>query len=262
MSTYSNLLLENTNRILKITINRESKLNALNRQTLLELREALHYVQENPKDIRGVIITGAGDKAFIAGADISQFTTLSVTAARKSAEEGQQIFQAIEDCTTPVVAVVNGFALGGGCELAMAAHIRIATKTAKFGQPEVNLGLIPGYGGTQRLAQLIGKGRAFELLMTADMIPADTALEYGLVNHLEDDKETALAKATEILTKIMAKAPLAIGRVVESVNACYEPGTDGYQKEAQAFASCFTTEDMKEGVAAFLEKRPANFKGA
>lgn len=261
MESYENLALDLVDGILTITINRESKMNALNRATMLELKDAFQYVQDNPKDIRGVILTGAGEKAFVAGADITEFTGLSEMHARKFAEEGQEIFQSIENSHTPVIAVVNGFALGGGCELAMAAHMRIAVSTAKFGQPEVNLGLIPGYGGTQRLTQLIGKGKAYEYLMSADMISADQAMAMGLANHVEADKEAALTKAKEILTKIVAKAPIAIGLVIDSVNAHYETGVNGYQTEANAFAGCFGTEDFKEGVAAFLEKRKADFKG-
>lgn len=261
MEAYDNLALDLNEGILTIVINRESKMNALNRATMLELKEAFQYVQDNPQDIRGVILTGAGEKAFVAGADISEFTGLSEMHARKFAEEGQEIFQSIEDCHTPVVAVVNGFALGGGCELAMAAHMRIAVASAKFGQPEVNLGLIPGYGGTQRLTQLIGKGRAFEYLMSADMISADQAESWGLVNYVEADKAAALQKGIELLRKIGTKAPVAIGLVIDSVNAMFETGANGYQAEANAFAGCFATEDFKEGVSAFLEKRKANFKG-
>ncbi|MEQ8905563.1 enoyl-CoA hydratase-related protein [Ekhidna sp.] len=261
MESYENLALDLVDGILTITINRESKMNALNRATMLELRDAFQYVQDNPKDIRGVILTGAGEKAFVAGADITEFTGLSEMHARKFAEEGQEIFQSIENSHTPVIAVVNGFALGGGCELAMAAHMRIAVSAAKFGQPEVNLGLIPGYGGTQRLTQLIGKGKAYEYLMSADMISAEQAMAMGLANHVEADKEAALTKAKEILQKIATKAPIAIGLVIDSVNAHYETGVNGYQTEANAFAGCFGTEDFKEGVAAFLEKRKADFKG-
>lgn len=261
MESYENLALDLTDGILTITINRESKMNALNRATMLEIKDAFQYVQDNPKDIRGVILTGAGEKAFVAGADISEFTGLSEMHARKFAEEGQEIFQSIENCHTPVIAVVNGFALGGGCELAMSAHMRIAVNTAKFGQPEVNLGLIPGYGGTQRLTQLIGKGRAFEFLMSADMLSAERAEQLGLANYVESDKAAAHAKAVELLKKIASKAPVAIGLVIDSVNAYYETGVNGYQTEANAFAGCFGTEDFKEGVAAFLEKRKADFKG-
>ncbi|GAB4246811.1 MAG: enoyl-CoA hydratase-related protein [Ekhidna sp.] len=261
MESYKNLATDLNEGILTITINRESKMNALNRETMLELKQIFQYVQDNPKEIRGVILTGAGEKAFVAGADISEFTGINEMSARKFAEEGQEIFQSIEDCQTPVIAVVNGFALGGGCELAMSAHMRVATSAAKFGQPEVNLGLIPGYGGTQRLTQLIGKGRAFEYLMTADMLSAEQAHTYGLVNYIADTKDDAIKKATEILKKIQTKAPKAIGLVIDSVNAHFEDGVNGYQTEANAFAGCFGTEDFKEGVAAFLEKRKANFKG-
>lgn len=261
METYQNLLLDNEDGILTITINRESKLNALNRETMLEIKEAFQFVQDNPKDIRGVILTGAGEKAFVAGADITEFNGVSEMSARKFAEEGQEIFQSIEDSHTPVIALINGFALGGGCELAMAAHMRVAVGSAKFGQPEVNLGLIPGYGGTQRLTQLIGKGRAFEFLMTADMISAEQALSWGLVNYVEEDKLAGKTKALEILNKIGTKAPIAIGKVIDSVNALFEDGVNGYQTEANSFAGCFGSEDFKEGVSAFLEKRQANFKG-
>ena len=261
MESYENLALDLVDGILTIEINRESKMNALNRATMLEIKETFQYIQDNPREIRGVILSGAGEKAFVAGADISEFTGINEMSARKFAEEGQEIFQAIENCHTPVVAVVNGFALGGGCELAMSAHMRVAVKASKFGQPEVNLGLIPGYGGTQRLTQLIGKGRAFEYLITADMLSADKALELGLVNYVEENKQAAHAKAVEILSKIKAKAPVAIGLVIDSVNAHFEDGVNGYQTEANAFAGCFATEDFKEGVSAFLEKRKANFKG-
>ena len=261
METYNNLLLDLEDRILTITINRESKMNALNQETMREIGEAFHYVYDNPKDIRGVILRGAGEKAFVAGADISEFAGVNEMNARKYAEEGQEIFQSIENCHTPVVAVVNGFALGGGCELTMAAHMRVAVSNAKFGQPEVNLGLIPGYGGTQRLTQLIGKGRAFEYLMSAEMLDANKALEFGLVNYVEENIDNATAKAKEILKKIEEKAPVAIGLVVDSVNANFEANANGYQTEANSFARCFATEDFKEGVDAFLNKREANFKG-
>ena len=259
MATYTNLLLSREGNILTITINREAKLNALNKETINELNDAIHEVM-NDSSIRGVILTGAGEKAFVAGADISEFSGVTEMHARKFSEEGQEVFKLIEDCHTPVIAVVNGFALGGGCELAMACHMRVASETAKFGQPEVNLGLIPGYGGTQRLTQLIGKGRSLEYSMTADMIPASKALEWGLVNHVAADKETALAKANEILNKIAQKAPIAVGFVVDCVNAVFT-SEDGYQTEANAFARCVGTEDFKEGVDAFMNKRQANFKG-
>lgn len=260
MADLQTLSLSTEGSILTITINRESKLNALNTDTLAELKEVIQSVYDD-KDINGVIITGAGEKAFVAGADISEFSQLNDMNARKFAEEGQETFQLIENCHTPVVAVVNGFALGGGCELAMACHMRVAVAAAKFGQPEVNLGILPGYGGTQRLTQLIGKGRAFEYLMTADMMDAQKALNFGLVNHVEADKEAALAKANEILQKIGTKAPIAIGLVVDCVNAVFNQDENGYQTEANAFSRCCGTDDFKEGAAAFMEKRKAEFKG-
>lgn len=261
MKTYDNLLVEIQDGILTITINRENKLNALNQATMRELRDAFQYVYDHPKEVRGVIMTGAGKKAFVAGADIGEFTGVSEIIARKLAEDGQETFQFIEDCHSPVIAVINGFALGGGCELAMSAHIRVAVSSAQFGQPEVNLGLIPGYGGTQRLTQLIGRGRAFEYLMSAEMISADKALAFGLVNYVEPDQHAAINKAETLLQKIMTKAPIAIGRIVDSVNACFEDNINGYQIEANAFARCFATEDFKEGVDAFLNRRTAHFKG-
>jgi enoyl-CoA hydratase len=259
MATYTNLLLTKENNILTITINREAKLNALNKGTINELKEAFQEVMDD-KSILGVILTGAGEKAFVAGADISEFASVNEMHARKLSEEGQVVFKMIEDCHTPVIALVNGFALGGGCELAMACHMRVATENAKFGQPEVNLGLIPGYGGTQRLTQLIGKGRAMEYSMTADMISAAKALEWGLVNHVAADKAAALAKANEILGKIAQKAPIAVGFVIDCINAVFIP-EDGFQMEANAFSRCCGTQDFKEGVDAFMSKRQANFKG-
>ncbi len=261
MKTYKNIALTFQDTILTITIDRASKMNSLTRETMLELKDVFLYLRANSRKMGGIIITGAGEKAFAAGADISEFIGLDKANAEAIATEGQEIFRLIEQCHTPVIALVNGFALGGGCELAMAAHIRVAVATAKFGQPEVNLGLIPGYGGTQRLTQLIGKGKAFEYLLSADMIPADEAKTLGLVNHVAADKEAAYIKAVEILNKIATKAPIAIGLVIDSVNAYFETGVDGYQKEAANFALCFETEDYKEGVAAFIEKRKANFKG-
>lgn len=260
MADMHNLSLSTEGSILTITINRETKLNALNTETLAELKEVIQSVYDD-RDISGVILTGAGEKAFVAGADIGEFSLLNEMNARKFAEEGQEVFQLIENCHTPVVAVVNGFALGGGCELAMSCHMRVATANAKFGQPEVNLGILPGYGGTQRLTQLIGKGRAFEYLMTADMMDANKALAFGLVNHIEENKEAALAKANQILQKIASKAPIAIGLVVDCVNAVFNHDENGYQTEANAFARCCGTEDFKEGASAFMQKRQAEFKG-
>ena len=260
MADSKNILSEVKQGILYLTINRESKLNAHNCATLTELREIIDEVSDN-KEIKAVIITGSGEKAFIAGADISEIAELNELNARKFAENGQEIFSMIENCHKPVIAVVNGFALGGGCELAMACHMRIAVAQAKFGQPEVNLGIIPGYGGTQRLTYLIGRGKANELMMTGDMIGADEAKSLGLVNHVLDSKEEAMAKAEEIVIKIMSKAPLAIGMIIDCVNAVFVSDEDGYQTEANSYARCVKSGDYKEGTSAFLEKRKPVFKG-
>jgi len=257
--TYSTLLTELENGILTITINRPDKLNALNATVFTELEMVTNEIQNNPA-IQSAIITGAGPKAFVAGADITEFNGLSNGAAMALARRGQDIFFKIENSTKPIIAAVNGFALGGGCELAMACHFRIASEQAKFGQPEVNLGLIPGYGGTQRLTQLIGKGRAIELLISATMIDAPTALQYGLVNYVVPAADLLL-KATAVLDLINTKAPLAVAACIQSVNAVFDEKRDGFTTEINAFGKCFATEDMKEGTGAFLEKRKTNFKG-
>jgi enoyl-CoA hydratase len=253
---FENLIWEEKEEILFLTINRASKLNALNQQTMTEISSAFEQIYQN-NAIKGVIITGAGEKAFVAGADISEFIGMSGHGAEGMAERGHQILFQIENCPKPVIAAVNGFALGGGCELAMACHIRIASENAKFGQPEVNLGIIPGYGGTQRLTQLVGKGKALELMMTADVIGAQEALQIGLVNYVLP-QDQLLAKAIEIIEKIKQKAPVAIAQVIRSANAAYN---NGYQVEANAFGISASTEDFKEGASAFLEKRKANFQG-
>ena len=254
---YQTLLTALENGIFTITINRPDKLNALNTQVMDDLHSVTNEVEMN-NEIKAAIITGAGQKGFVAGADISEFAGLTADEGKAIAKKGQDIFFKIENCSKPVIAAINGFALGGGCELAMACHFRIASENAKFGQPEVNLGLIPGYGGTQRLVQLIGKGRALELLMTANIIDAQTALHYGLVNHVVPQEEL-LNKARSVLEIIISKAPLAISKCITAANAAYRH--DGYQKELDGFGECFETEDMKEGTAAFLEKRKATFKG-
>lgn len=260
MDHFKNILAESKDGILYLTINREDKMNALNFATLEELREVFDTVLED-KSIKAVILTGAGEKAFVAGADISEIAELNEVNARKFAENGQEIFSVIENCEKPVIAVTNGFTLGGGCELAMACHMRIASANARFGQPEVNLGIIPGYGGTQRLTILIGRGKANELMMTGDMINAEDARSLGLVNHVLPTKGEAMAKAEEILHKIMSKAPLAIGMIVDCVNAVYRSDENGYQTEANSFARCVKSGDYKEGTSAFLEKRKPVFKG-
>lgn len=256
---YQTLLTSLEKGILIITINRPDKLNALNKTVLDELNTELDEVYSN-KEIKSVIITGAGPKAFVAGADISEFNGLNKEEAMSMAKKGQDIFFKIENSPKPIVAAVNGFALGGGCELAMSCHFRIASENAKFGQPEVNLGLIPGYGGTQRLVQLIGKGRANELLMSANMIDAATAFLYGLVNYVVKPEEL-LIKANSILILINSKAPLAVAGCIKAANAVFDETQNGFETEIQEFGNCFVTDDMKEGVAAFLEKRKANFKG-
>jgi enoyl-CoA hydratase len=255
---YKTLLTSLEKGIFTITVNRPDKMNALNKDVMSDLNAVLNEIETN-SEIKAVIITGSGQKAFVAGADISEFVGLSNDEGKALAKTGQDIFSGIENCPKPIVAAVNGFALGGGCELAMACHFRIASDNAKFGQPEVNLGLIPGYGGTQRLVQLIGKGRALELLMTGNMIDASIALEYGLVNHVvpQDD---LLPKAIMILEQIIAKAPLAIGKCITAANALFS-NENGYEIELKAFGECFSTNDMKEGTSAFLEKRKPHFKG-
>lgn len=255
---FENLALHNEGGILTITVNRPDKLNALNQRTMHELDAAFHLVA-NDESIKAVMITGAGEKAFVAGADISELRALPAADAARFAARGHAIFAAIENCAKPVVAAVNGFALGGGCELAMACHLRIASENARFGLPEVNLGIIPGYGGTQRLTQLVGKTKAFELIMTADMVSAAEALQLGLVNHVVPAADL-LNKCKEILAKITSKGPVAIAQAIRAVNAAVAP-IDGYAVEAEAFGHCCTTQDMQEGTQAFLEKRKANFKG-
>lgn len=259
MNSFSNLLVENIDNILHIIINRPKSLNALNRETIQEIGVAVKEVYDNPA-LKGAILSGVGDKAFVAGADISEFTSLSQADAKALSKAGHDIFNSIENCPKPIIACVNGFALGGGCELAMACHMRIASPNARFGQPEVNLGIIPGYGGTQRLIQLIGKGRAFELLTTADMIMADKAEEWGLVNYVEMQGDLK-TKAAEIINKIAKKAPLAIAKTVACINAYYDKTKNGFDTEIDEFAACAATEDFKEGASAFLEKRKAVFKG-
>ena len=256
---YSAITTSIENGIMLITINRPDKLNALNKTVLDELNMAIDEVYSNHA-IKSAIITGAGPKACVAGADISEFQGLKHSEGMDLAHKGQHIFKKIEDSPKPIVAAVNGFALGGGCELAMACHFRIASENAKFGQPEVNLGLIPGYGGTQRLTQLIGKGRAIELLITGNMLNAATALQYGLVNYVVPLEEL-LTKTLSILELVNTKAPLAVGRCIKAANAVFNHTIDGFTEEVKLFGECFATEDMVEGTSAFLEKRTPNFQG-
>ena len=257
---FENILVEKKEAIATITINRPTKLNALNKATIEELHNAFKDLSDD-KTVRAIIITGSGEKAFVAGADISEFANFSTSQGSELARNGQELlFNFVENLNTPVIAAVNGFALGGGLELAMAAHIRIASENAKMGLPEVTLGVIPGYGGTQRLPQLIGKGRANELIMTAQMIDAPTALSYGLVNHVVAQPEL-LEKANEIAGKIAKNSPTAIAQAIKAVNAGFTDGVNGFDSEIDRFGFSFGTEDFKEGTTAFLEKRKADFKG-
>lgn len=255
---YESLHLEKRNQTLLITINRPKVMNALKYQLLVELKEVIANLQDD-EEVLGAIITGSGDKAFAAGADISELSELSSTDASVTSQYGQDVFFDIERSAKPVIAAVNGFALGGGCELAMACHFRIASENARFGQPEVNLGLLPGYGGTQRLPLLIGKGRATELLLTGDMITADEAYRMGLVNHLTTRGEL-IEKCLEILRKIYTKSPLAVSYTLKAIQDGYSD-TSGYKTEGELFGKAIVSDDGKEGTQAFLEKRKPNFTG-
>jgi len=257
---FENLLIEKDNGITVITINRPTKLNALNKATIDELHQAFD-AENKDHSTKVIIITGSGEKAFVAGADISEFAHFSVEDGRKLAAKGQELlFDFVENLSTPVIAAVNGFALGGGLELAMSAHFRLASDNAKMGLPEVTLGVIPGYGGTQRLPQLVGKGRAMEMIMTATMIDAETAKNYGLVNHVVPQAEL-LAFAKSIASKITNNSSVAISNAIEAVNANFKNGINGYEVEIRNFGKSFGTEDFKEGTTAFLEKRKAEFLG-
>ncbi|MFP5470388.1 MAG: enoyl-CoA hydratase/isomerase family protein [Bacteroidia bacterium] len=256
--SYNNLLTEQKDRILIITINRPNQLNALNKETINELSVELKRAEKDAS-VRVIILTGSGEKAFVAGADIKEFADFNVEQGKALSKEGHdKLFNLVENLSTPVIAAVNGFALGGGLELAMGAHIRVASSNAKMGLPETSLGVIPGYGGTQRLAQLIGRGRAFELIMTAGMIKAEQALAYGLVNHVVEQTEL-LAKCEEIAHKILNNSPMAISSAIKAVNANYNNAVNGYEVEVEEFGKCFGTAEFKEGTSAFLEKRKAEF---
>ena len=257
---FDNIIVTTGNGIGQITINRPSKLNALNMATIQELHNAFESL-ENDTAVRVIIITGEGEKAFVAGADISEFASFTVEEGAQLAAQGQELlFNFVENLRKPVIAAVNGFALGGGLELAMACHFRIASDNAKMGLPEVSLGVIPGYGGTQRLPQLIGKGRAMEMIMTAGMVSAEEASRAGLVNHVVPQSEL-LDFTRGIAYKIMRNSPFAIGRAIKCVNANFKDGVNGFETEIRNFGKCFGTEDFKEGTSAFLEKRKAEFSG-
>ena len=260
-ASFENLLydLDVASGILMLTVNRPTKLNALNDATIEEIGRAVQLALADPQ-VRGILLTGSGEKAFVAGADIAELAALDGARARRSSERGQEVFSLIEASPKPVVAAVNGFALGGGCELAMACHVRVAADNARFGMPEVTLGLLPGFGGTQRLTQLVGKAKALELMLTADQVKADEALRLGLANHVVPAAEL-LAFSRQLLARMLSRAPLALGFVIECVNAVFAPSKAGYQQEAEAFGRAFETADFREGTRAFLEKRPAKFEG-
>jgi enoyl-CoA hydratase len=256
---YNSILTERKGQIEIITINRPAQMNALNKETIQELHEALSSANEDSQ-VGVVILTGSGDKAFVAGADIKEFAHFSISQGGELAQQGQEtLFNFIENMTKPVIAAVNGFALGGGLELAMASHIRIASETARMGLPEVGLGVIPGYGGTQRLTQLVGRGKANEMVFTAGMIKADEALTWGLVNHVVA-LENLLEKAEEIAGKILNNSATAVASAIRSVNANFKDGVNGFDVEIEEFGKCFGTADFTEGTTAFMEKRKPNFR--
>lgn len=255
---YNNILLEISDNISYITINRPNQLNALNSETIKELNSSILYSKEN-NEVRCIILTGSGTKAFVAGADIKEFAGFSIEEGENLARKGQeQLFDLLENCSKPTIAAVNGFALGGGLELAMSCHIRVASLNAKMGLPEVSLGLIPGYGGTQRLSNLVGKGKAMEMICTSGMLSAEDALQWGLINSL-CDQEDLISNCEKIASKICRNSPMAISSAIKSVNAGFIDGVDGFEVEKIEFGKCFGTEQFTEGTTAFLEKRKANF---
>ena len=248
------------NGLLILIISRPEALNALNAETLERLRKGMQEISQDA-NIKGVILTGAGDKAFVAGADIKELSSLNEEEAFQLSKTGQLLLHEIEHCKKPILAAINGFALGGGCELAMACHLRIAVENARLGQPEINLGTIPGYGGTQRLTQLVGRGKAMELLLTGEMITAQEALSIGLVNHVVPNQEELISFSSSLMKKIINKSPIAIANIIKSINAGFDFEKEGYNAEATNFAACIITEDFKEGTSAFIEKRKPVFKG-
>lgn len=256
---YTNILTEKNGQILTVRINRPKQLNALNKTTIEELHTAMKAGNDD-NSVGVIVLTGSGEKSFVAGADIKEFADFNVKQGEELAAKGQEIlFSFIENMHTPVIAAVNGFALGGGLELAMASHIRVAADNAKMGLPEVSLGVIPGYGGTQRLAQLVGRGKAMEIVCTAGMITAEDAKYWGLVNHVTTQEEL-MPLANKIASKILSNSATAIGSAIRAINANYQDAVDGYKVEVEEFGKCFGTADFKEGTTAFIEKRKAEFR--
>lgn len=257
MLLFSNLLLEVEQHIAVLTVNRPAKLNALNSETIGELTQAIaHCIQQD--DIRGIIITGTGEKAFVAGADIQEFVTCTADQAAALSRVGHVLMDSIQNASIPIIAAVNGFALGGGLELALACHLRIASDNAQLGLPEVSLGIIPGYGGTQRLPQLVGKGKALEMILTGDAITAADALSWGLVNHVVPQAEL-LDFSKKILLRMLSRSAAALATAIHTVHAGYEHVAGGFEMEIRMFGESFATDEAAEGIAAFIEKRKHNF---
>jgi enoyl-CoA hydratase len=259
MSSFENILLNVEDQIATLTINRSEKLNALNKITLLEIKCAFQQICLD-KNIKALIITGSGEKAFVAGADIKEIATLDESNARSFSENGQEIFRLIENSRKPVIGAINGYALGGGCELALACHLRLASRNAQFGLPEASLGILPAFGGTQRLTRLIGKGLALGIMLTGDMISAERAVEIGLVNHIVDHPSELIPASKEFIHKILKNAPLSTGKIIAAANAAYSK--EGYQVETDCFADLIKTDDFTEGTKAFIEKRTPKFIGS
>lgn len=259
MSSFENILLNVEDQIATLTINRSEKLNALNKVTLLEIKCAFQQVCLD-KNIMAIIITGSGEKAFVAGADIKEIATLDESNARSFSENGQEIFRLIENSRKPVIGAINGYALGGGCELALACHLRLASRNAQFGLPEASLGILPAFGGTQRLTRLIGKGLALGIMLTGDMISAERAVEIGLINHIVDHPSDLIPASKEVIHKILKNAPLSAGKIIAAANAAYSK--EGYQVETDCFADLIKTDDFTEGTKAFIEKRTPKFIGS
>jgi enoyl-CoA hydratase len=261
MNNYNNIIFEIRDDYYFVKINRPQNLNALNQDTISELKKCFDFIKNNYKDFYAVILTGEGEKSFVAGADIKEFTGLNQKVSIEFCKNGHGLFNNIETMPIPVIALVNGYALGGGCELALSCHFRFATKNAQFSQPEINLGIIPGYGGTQRLTQIIGKSKALEMMLTAQMITSDQAFQFGLVNGVVKDNKSGIQKCEELIKTLKRKAPVAIKNIIKSVNNFYDINSDGFEEEINLFSECTSTSDFDEGVKAFIEKRCPDFKG-